>query len=554
MRLRARPLPVTACLALAVASVGWAATATAPPTPAADHNAHTFTNPVAKRWWATVTALANDDMRGRQTGSPEHLKAAQYMAAQFHALGLLPGASDGTYLQPVPFIGRRVREAECSLALVFPDHVTPLAMPDDATFGMSIDSADSLDAPAVFVGYGMSVPEQNFDEIAGKDLKGKLVVYLQGTPRGVTEPRRAQSKSTEARWSAMRAAGAIGTIGLRLPGKDDIPWARAIRNRLSPSMSLADADLDDRAGMQLSVNVNPASFDKLLAGTGHTAAELYALADSGAALPSFPLAARVKAHVKYDRWDVHSQNVVALLPGSDPALKDQYVVVTAHLDHLGVGFPTDGDSIYNGAMDNASGDASILEIARDLAARKGAARVKRSIAFVCVTGEEKGLLGSHYFARKPTIPAHAMAANVNVDMVLPIVPFKKAIVFGVDESDLGDMARKEAKAMGIQVIPDPQPERNIFIRSDQYSSIREGVPGITFDNADEKGTPAFDTLADWIKHRYHQVGDDLDQPLDPQAPADIIALAERIVVDAANQPARPAWKDASFFKRYAATR
>ncbi len=504
MRLRAPLVSFAASLALA-------AVATAAP----DHNAHTFTNPVAKRWWATVTALANDGMRGRQTGSPEHLKAAQYMAAQFKALGLLPGGADGTYLQPVPFVGRRIRESECALSLVFPDHVTPLALPDDATIGMGIDAADSLDAPIEFVGYGLSVPEQGYDEIAGKDLKGKLVLYLNGTPNGVTEPRRAQAKSSEARWAPMRAAGAIGQIGVRLPGKDDIPWARAIRNRLSPAMSLADADLDDHPGMQLLVNANAKNLDKLLAGTGHTAAELFALADSGEKLPGFPLVARLKARVRYDRWDVHSQNVVAILPGADPVLKHEYVLVTAHLDHLGVGFPTDGDSIYNGAMDNASGIASILEIARDLAAKKGAARPKRSIAFVCVTGEEKGLLGSHYFARKPTVPARDMAANVNVDMVLPIVPFKKAIVFGVDESDLGDMARKEAKAMGIQVIPDPQPERNIFIRSDQFSFIREGVPAITFDN---------------------------------------IALAERITLDAADQPTRPAWKESSFFKRFAAAR
>ena len=524
MRLRAPLVSFAVSLALsAVATASCSGDTHTVATAAPDHNAHTFTNPVAKRWWATVSALANDGMRGRQTGSPEHLKAAQYMAAQFKALGLLPGGADGTYLQPVPFVGRRIRESECALSLVFPDHVTPLALPDDATIGMSIDSADSLDAPVEFVGYGLSVPEQGYDEIAGKDLKGKLVLYLNGTPKGVTEPRRAQAKSSEARWVPMRAAGAIGQIGVRLPGKDDIPWARAIRNRLSPAMSLADADLDDHPGMRLTVNVNAKNLDKLLAGTGHTAAELFALADSGEKLPGFPLAARLKARVRYDRWDVHSQNVVAILPGADPVLQHEYVLVTAHLDHLGVGFPTDGDSIYNGAMDNASGIASILEIARDLAAKKGAARPKRSIAFVCVTGEEKGLLGSHYFARKPTVPAR-------------------------------DMARKEAKAMGIQVIPDPQPERNIFIRSDQFSFIREGVPAITFDNADEKGTPAFDVLDQWIKHRYHQVGDDLDQPLDPQAPVDIIALAERITLDAANDPARPAWKASSFFKRFAAAR
>jgi hypothetical protein len=444
-----------------------------------------------------------------------------------------------------------VRESECSLTLAFADHDDRLVRGDDATLQMSLASADTIDAPAVFVGYGLSVPEQKFDEVGGVDLKGKIAVYISGTPKGVTEPRRAQAKSTDARWSAMKQAGAIGAISVRLPGKDDIPWERSAKNRFQVAMTLADDELDDRSGMQIGVNMNAQRLDKLLAGTGHSAQELFALADSGATLPGFPLMARVRARVRYDHWPVVSQNVIALLPGSDPKLRDEYVLVTAHLDHLGVGVAVDGDSIYNGALDNASGVASILEVARALAAKKGAARPKRSIAFVCVTGEEKGLLGSHYFARRPTVPKAAIAADVNVDMVLPILPFRHAVVEGVDESDLGDIARRDAKAMHVEVIPDPDPDRNIFIRSDQFSFIREGVPGVAFDNAAAHGTPEYDTFHAWIHSRYHNVGDDLDQPLDPTAPADIIAYATRIVLDTANQPARPAWKESSFFRRFA---
>jgi Zn-dependent M28 family amino/carboxypeptidase len=544
---------IAAALAAAFALVSTAAlpAPAAAPATSSDHNAHTFTDPVAKRWWATITALADDSMRGRQTGSAEHLKAAHMMADQFKALGLVPGGANGTYLQSVPFTARRVREPECALTLAFADHDVPLVLGEDATLQMSIASADTIDAPAVFVGYGLSVPEQGFDEIGGVDLKGKIAVFVQGTPSGVTEPRRAQAKSSEARWGALKRAGAIGAMTIRVPGKDDIPWARSAKNRFQVAMVLADPDLDDRAGQQIGVNVNAERFDKLLAGTGHTAQELFTLADSGAKLPSFPLAARVHARVRYDQWAVESQNVVGVLPGADPKLKDEFVLVTAHLDHLGVGVPTDGDSIYNGAMDNASGVASILEVARTLAARKGAARPKRSIAFVCVTGEEKGLLGSHYFARRPTVPAAGIVADVNVDMVLPILPFRHTVVEGVDESDLGDFARAAAKEMNVEVIPDPDPDRNIFIRSDQYSFIREGVPGVAFDNAAAKGTPDYDVFKGWIHSRYHQVGDDLDQPLDPTAPAAIIDFATRIVTTAANRPARPAWKDASFFRRFA---
>src|SRR5258706_5215965 len=202
-RTRSLFLPASA---LALALVAVLATPPRAAAPVADHNAHTFTNPVARRWWATVTALAYDAMRGRQTGSPEHLQAAHLMADRFKALGLKPGGADGSYLQPVAFTARRVRESECSLTLAFADHDDRLVLGEDATLQMSIASADTIDVPAVFVGYGLSVPEQKFDEIGGADLKGKIAVYITGTPKGVTEPRRAQAKSAEARLTAMKPA------------------------------------------------------------------------------------------------------------------------------------------------------------------------------------------------------------------------------------------------------------------------------------------------------------------------------------------------------------
>jgi Zn-dependent M28 family amino/carboxypeptidase len=507
--------------------------------------------PEARRWLEHLKFLASDAMRGRQTGSPEHLKAAEYVAAQFKALGLQPGAPDGSFLQPVPFATRRVRESECALELVFPDRVQPLTLGTDATISMSIDEADSIEAPLVFIGYGISVPEQGYDDLAHADLAGKVAVFLQGGPASVTEPRRSQSQFAGERWARLKEKGAIGLITIRNPRRSDGTWERGAAQRFNPGMSLADPDVDERQGQRLSLTINSVQAQKWFEGSGHQFVDLLALADSGAALPVFPLAARVRAKVRYDRQVVTSQNVIALLPGKDPKLKGEYVVLTAHLDHLGVGVPVDGDSVFNGAMDNASGVAALIEVARALA--PAAKRPARSVLFVVVTGEEKGLLGSYFYTRRPTVPVGQIAADLNVDMVLPIVPLTHMIIHGVDESTLGDRARSEAQASGITIVPDPEPQRNLFIRSDQFNFIRAGVPAIAFSTGAVKGSPEDSLLHAWIRNRYHQPSDDLAQPMDPNAPADLIRYVARLTADIANDPARPHWKDESFFRRYATT-
>jgi Zn-dependent M28 family amino/carboxypeptidase len=506
-------------------------------------------DPEGTRWLSHVRFLASDAMRGRQTGSPEHRKAADYVAGQFKALGLLPGAG-GSWLQPVPFVARRVREQGCAVSLVFPDHLEPLVLGEDATLQMSADLADSIEAPLEFVGYGLSVPEQDYDELAQGDLKGKIAVFIQGGPSTVTEPRRSQAQSSSERWARLKERGAVGMITIRNPHRGEGTWARSAAQRFSPAMSLADPELDERQGQRFGANFNADRAQKLFEGSGHFIAELLTLADSAAAMPVFPLVPRLRAKVAYDRATVESQNVVAILPGRDPVLKDEYVVLTAHLDHLGVGVPVAGDSIFNGAMDNASGVASLIEVARALAPM--AKRPARSILFVCVTGEEKGLLGSYYYSRRPTVPLPKIAADLNVDMVLPIVPFKHVIVEGEGESDLGDVARAQAQAAGIAVIPDPEPQRNIFIRSDQFNFIRAGVPAIAFSAGAVPGSPQDSLLHAWIRQRYHQPSDDLAQPMDLHAAGDLIRYVTRVATAGADAPARPRWKDSSFFRRYAA--
>jgi Zn-dependent M28 family amino/carboxypeptidase len=245
---------------------------------------------------------------------------------------------------------------------------------------------------------------------------------------------------------------------------------------------------------------------------------------------------------------VESDNVIAKLPGSDPQLKNEYVVLSAHVDHIGVGEPINGDRIYNGAMDNASGTAVLLDVASSL--KKNPANQKRSLLFAFVTGEEKGLLGSKYFAAHPTVDPKSMVADINIDMFLPVYPLKTLTVYGLDESGLGDLARAAAEAHGYSVQPDPEPLRNVFIRSDQYNFIVHGIPALMMDVA-----PVTDEQKqvhkDWLTHRYHAPSDDVKQPVDLSAAAGYEEVIRSLMIKVADDSQRPAWKENSFFRRYA---
>ncbi len=397
------------------------------------------TSPAASRWFRHVETLASDEMRGRQTGSPEHRRAADYVAAQFKAAGLAPGTPSG-YLQPVSFTSRRLLEDQSSLALVKDGAAVPVTLGEQAIFGMRIDPSPSVEAPLVFAGYGLQVPEAGIDDFAGLDVKGKVVVYLVGSPAAVPDALSAHYQSAWVRADTLRRLGAIGLITIPNPKTSDVPWARSSANRLAPAMALADASLGDSAGQQVAITFNPAHADMLFSGSGHTLADLLALADGRQPLPHFPLPSSLRARVAVERRAVESQNVVGVLRGSDASLANEYVVLSAHLDHLGVGAPVKGDAIYNGAMDNASGIATLIEAASAIVA----ARPKRSILFVAVTAEEKGLLGSRFFARNPTVRRESIVADINMDMFLPLYPLRQLMVLGLDESDLGDDVRAVA--------------------------------------------------------------------------------------------------------------
>jgi Zn-dependent M28 family amino/carboxypeptidase len=240
---------------------------------------------------------------------------------------------------------------------------------------------------------------------------------------------------------------------------------------------------------------------------------------------------------------------VGVRPGTDASLKNEYVVLSAHLDHVGVGEPINGDRIYNGAMDNASGSAVLLDLADSL--KKSPEKLRRSLLLVFVTGEEKGLLGSRYFTAHSTVKPGSMVANINIDMFLPIVPLKVLTVYGLAESEVGDRAQEAAQSLGVRVQPDPEPQRNAFIRSDQYNFIRHGIPALAMGVGFDRGSPEQQIFKDWLTQRYHAPSDDLDQPVDLAAAAKYEEIVHALTVRLANQDQRPQWRADSFFRRYA---
>lgn len=501
-------------------------------------------------WWSDVKVLADDALEGRDTGSEGLRKAQAFAVEQFQKAGLEPAGTNGFY-QPIRFNQYQVDEAKSSLALIAGGKTTKLSFANDAYFNTrSTRASTQLTAPLVFVGYGLKIPEKDLDELADLDLKGKIVVYIGGSPFDIPTALASHYQTMAERWKSLKAAGVMGIVSILNPASMDVPWSRISLNRNHPSMDLADPEFNETAGLQLGVAFNPMAAEALFAGSGHTFAEIAALAKDRKPLPHFPLGVSLEAKADILTTKLESANLVAKLPGSDPVLKNEDVVLSAHIDHIGIGEPVNGDRIYNGAMDDGSGTALELDVAAQLKAQPE--KASRSILFVLVTAEEKGLLGSKYFAAHPTVPIKSIIADINVDMFLPIVPLKILTIEGLEESDLGTRAAKVAESLGVKPQPDPEPLRNIFIRSDQYSFVRKGVPSIMMDVGFEKGSPEERIFKEWLTTRYHAPSDDVNQPVDLQAAALYEEIVRRLLIETANTPAPPKWNADSFFRRYAA--
>lgn len=526
-----RPAPLFAFLL--------AACATVPEPPTAAERAET--------WWSDVSTLAADDMEGRLTGTPGYQRAADYVVSRLKEIGLEPAGTDG-FFQPVAFEEQFVDSEGSSAALVANGRATPLAIPADIIIGRGDGRRpERIEAPLVFVGYGLHIPEAGHDDFDGIDLKGRIAVVISGGPADISGALKAHARRDRARLLSER--GAAGLISLTTAKAVEVPWSRSMAQAGQSGMYFADPALRDVKTEFFNASFNTETSEKLFAGSGRTFAELSALADASKPLPKFELKQALRASVAMRHRPVTSSNIVALLPGSDRRLRAEHVVFSAHLDHLGISTPINGDGLYNGAMDNAAGVAGLLDIARNYKARR--LKPGRSMLFVFVTAEEKGLLGSRYFALRPTVAKASIVANMNFDMALPIFPLKSVTALGAEESSLGAVAASVSAAMALPLVPDPFPDRNSFVRSDQYSFIREGVPALAFKFGFGPKDPEAEIERQWRSTRYHAPSDDLAQPV---AREDAIRLHDyvgEIALRVANAPQRPAWGGESFFRRFA---
>jgi hypothetical protein len=495
------------------------------------------------QWWSHVQYLASDERQGRLPGTPGFEAATAYVEGQFKAIGLKPGAGAG-YRQPVRLDALKVN-AEKSSVVVDAGGTKTRFTAREMVLSPHISGGGVVDAPLVFIGYGLRLPTKRMDDYAGVEVKGKVVVFYANAPARLQGPLRAYARMPAQRWKYLKAAGAVGTITIAVPRAVTAPTAEPVGATVRPTMVIADPALDTLAGLRFSATTTVEVADKLLAASGHTMAELKPLIDAGKALPAFDLRETLHAETVVEKGTaIETQNVVGLLEGSDAELKKEYVVISAHLDHLGVGRPVRGDAIYNGAMDNASGVASVIECAKLLAAGP---RAKRSFLFIALTGEEMGELGSAYFAAKPTVPKGQIVADLNMDMYLPLFSLRYIEVQGLGESTLGNDARAIGQLNDVEVQFEKQPEQNRFIRSDQVNFVANGIPALAFKFGWTPDSPEMKTFNDWVATRYHQPSDDLAQPVDKVAAAQFTAMLAKLAVRVADAKERPEWYPESSF-------
>jgi Zn-dependent M28 family amino/carboxypeptidase len=490
-------------------------------------------NDATRRWWGYITDLANDGMEGRDTGSAAYARAARYVAAEFERSGLQPAGGTGlqaagekSYFQSVPMRRLQLNTAESSLTIQRGKRTRPLAWLREVTINVASGLPPEFAAPLVFRGSAPAPPP-------GLDVKGKIIVRLSppvGTPAAnVPAPPLPE--------------GALGTLGIdNLDGPERRRWPAAY------AVSVALAETPARPNPVPALALNPAVAEALFQGSGHTYLELKKLYDANQPLPWFEIPATLHAILRFDASDIASDNVLGVLPGSDPALSNEYVVISAHLDGYGFGEPIHGDSLYNGAFDDAAYVATLLDLAGQW--KSSSTKLRRSVLFAVFTGEEKGLLGSRYFVAHPTIskegaPKEAMVANINLDQLRPLFPLKLLTMLALDDSTLGDTARAVAEPMGIRIQPDPEPDRNLLRRADHFSFIQAGIPATGFIFGYEKGSPEEVIYRRWYADRYHSPSDDLQQPWDPAAAAKFNDFFRHLVEAVANADARPQWKQGS---------
>lgn len=509
------------------------------------------TQPSTERIRAHIAFLADDALLGREPGTPGYDTAAAYVADQFRELGLQPAGDDDGYFQVVP-LRRSVREpAQLQLQALDPDGRS-LDLVEGADFvvaGSTKHARSDATAPVVFVGYGLVAPEQNRDDYAGLDVSGKIIAVLSGTPSGLQSEERAYYGSRKSVEASNR--GAVGMIVLSTPASEKIyPFRRLIAEKRMDSARMGwiqdDGTTFTRApNLRVSAQFSPSGSERLFAAAPTAWADVLAAAAlDGGVTPTFDLPVTLAIAQASTISEIRSANVLGMIEGSDPVLREQVLVLSAHLDHIGVAKTVEPDRINNGALDNAAGVATLLEAARALMTGP---RPKRSVLLLANTAEETGLLGAQYFAKRPTIDAARMIANINLDMPVLTYDFQDVIVFGGDRSTLRSAITEAAAEMSIGIGEDPFPEQGIFTRSDHFRFVEEGIPSVMLATGMANGGEAA-----WAEHfakHYHRPSDELNDTINLAAAAKFAELKTRIALTVANAPQRPLWFKNDFFAR-----
>lgn len=499
-----------------------------------------------------IEVLAADNMQGREAGTSGHRQAAEYVASRFEKIGLEPLGDGGTYFQDIVFLETRALSDSVSMTL----HRSGL----DATLQDSQDFArsggyghaeETITAPLAFVGFGIQAPEYGHDDFAGIDVAGKILVVFTGAPPQFANDERAFYSSGVGKQALAVELGAVGIVTIVTPADQErLTWPRILGSAWNSSMRWLEPDGTPHEGYpQLAGNaiLSQSGAEKLFELAERDLDALFEHHTSGR-IGSFGLDISVTLSRQSVQQRASSPNVLGLLPGSDHALRNEYILFTAHLDHLGIRTGDDGDNIYNGAYDNAAGVATMLEVAEALASSSPSPR--RSIIFAAVTAEEKGLRGSDFLAHNPPVAIEDIIANINIDMPFLGHPIADVEGFGVEHSTLHDALMRATTEIGLTLTPDSRPELVRLIRSDQFSFVKQGVPGLNLKPGSRSSDPAIDgseLRTTFLREQYHGPNDDLDLPFSEQGAARFARMALALGLVVANDNEAPQWKDGDFF-------
>ena len=501
---------------------------------------------------ATAHYLADDARKGRQTGSPEYEDAARYVARQFEAMGLRQGGGDG-WFQHVPFIAAEIDAGNSGVVLHTKSGDVELEWIRDAVvFPDAVRDETRVRAEVVFAGFGIHAPHLDYSDYEGIDVEGKIVATFWDGPETFPDADLAYYSSADAKAAELTRRGAVGQLLLwDRQEEEDYDWDEYYGEYPSqPPLSWIN-DAGEASGYYPArrglADLSRASAEKLFADSAVTFEDALDAAEAFRPM-SAALNIEVTLYQKSQHRRFESPNVIGILPGSDPRSKGEYVVVSSHLDHIGTSNADDEDTIYNGFYDNAVGIAIMLESARALS--KLSVTPRRSIVFIAVTGEEDGLFGSDYFVNNPTVPADSIIANINIDMPMFLFPLNTMTIYGAASSSLGDSAATEVALEGFEVRPDPYPDEVFIGRSDQYSFALQGIPFVYLAEGVGSSDPAIDGLAlgtAFLEEHYHQVSDDLSQPLDWDTARRFARATARVTRRIAMDEATPTWNKGDFF-------